>query len=156
MPKRKIPQDAFTYYMTLGPSGTYEQVAEKYEVSKRAIAKLASKERWQEQVAELNEKARRASAERALETLEDMNSRHMKSMQVIQKRALEALKSMTLQSAMDAVRALDISIKQERTIRGEPSDRTAVSVEDTIKREFQRWTVVEEEGNDDDENSQAG
>ncbi len=47
---------------------------------------------------------------------------------------------------MEAVRALDFSIKQERTIRGEPSDRTAVSVEDAIKREYERWMSTDEEG----------
>ena len=28
---------------------------------------------------------------------------------------------------------------------GEPSDRTAISVEDTIKREYERWMVVEDD-----------
>ena len=51
---------------------------------------------------------------------------------------------MPLDTAMEAVRALDISIKQERVIRGEPADRTAVSVEDAIRTEYQRWLVSDE------------
>ncbi len=58
------------------------------------------------------------------------------------------------ETAMDAVRALGISIREERVIVGEPSDRTAVSVEETIRREYDRWMVVKE--GDDDKDSEAG
>ena len=34
---------------------------------------------------------------------------------------------------MEAVRALDLAIRQERLIRGEPSDRTAISVEEVTR-----------------------
>ena len=83
-----------------------------------------------------------------------MNTRHLKAFKVIQGKALEALRSMSLDSAMDAVRALDLAVKGERLTRGEPSDRTAVSIEDTIRREFDRWTVVEDD-DEKDENDPA-
>ncbi len=47
------------------------------------------------------------------------------------------------------VRALEMSIKQERTIRGEPSDRTAVSIEEVIKREYSQWMGQEEDSDED-------
>ncbi len=46
------------------------------------------------------------------------------------------------------MRALDLAIRQERLIRGEPSDRTAISVEDVVRREYERWMVPG--GGDDD------
>ena len=49
MPRRKIPQDAFTYYMALGPGWSYAQVAVHYGVTKRAVTKIATRERWQAQ-----------------------------------------------------------------------------------------------------------
>ncbi len=39
-------------------------------------------------------------------------------------------------------------MREIRVELGEPSDRTAISVEDTIKREYERWMVVEEEEHD--------
>ncbi len=65
---------------------------------------------------------------------------------------------MPLESAMDAVRALVLSIKQESVLLGEPGDRTAVSVEETIRREYERWMVVSdgEPGDDGGEDSEAG
>ena len=106
-----------------------------YGVSKRAVVNVATQERWQEQVAELERKARQATNEKALETLEEMNERHLKLLKVVQAKALEALRQYPLKTATAAVRALDSSIRQERVVRGEPSDRTATSVEETIRSE---------------------
>jgi hypothetical protein len=42
---------------------------------------------------------------------------------------------------MDAVRALSMAVRDERLIRGEPTDRSAIDVEEVIKREYQRWML---------------
>ena len=152
----KIPPDAFEYYLGLGPGRSYEAVAEKYGVTKRAVTKLAAREKWQERILEIERKARRATEERAQESLEQMNERHLKSLRVIQGKALEALKAMPLNTAMEAVRALDLGIRQERVVRGEPSDRSAMTIEEKIRSEFENWLVPQpeddaEEASDDEE-----
>ncbi len=60
---------------------------------------------------------------------------------MIQAKALQALHNMPVTSAMDAIRALDLSIKHERLILGEPSERTEVSVEEVVRREYERWML---------------
>lgn len=67
---RKIPQDAFGFYFSLGVSRSYGAVAEKYGVSKRAVALLASREQWQPRIAELERKARQRTDELAVESRE--------------------------------------------------------------------------------------
>ena len=47
MPARKIPPEAFDHYFSLGPERSYEAVARKYGVTKRAVTKLAKRESWQ-------------------------------------------------------------------------------------------------------------
>ncbi len=153
----KIPPDAFEYYLGLGPGRSYGAVAEKYGVTKRAVTKLAAREKWQERILEIERKARRASDDKAAETLEQMNDRHLKSLRVIQGKSLEALKAMPLNTAMEGARCLDLAIKQERVIRGEPSDRSALTVEEKIRSEFENWLVPQadddtEEAIDDDKN----
>ena len=145
---RKIPPDAFSYYVGLGPDRSYQAVADHYVASKQAVVKVAKRERWQERLLEIERKAQEGADQRAVDSLEAMNERHLKTLTAIQARALEALRAMPLASAMEAVRALDICITKERLVRGEPSDRTAVSVEDAIKREYERWMVpaAEEDG----------
>lgn len=143
MKRRRIPPDAFEIYMSLGPDRSYQAVADRLGVSKRAVTDRAAKERWKEKVDQIEAKARKGAEQRMIETLEEMNSRHMKSLRLVQARAIEALRGMTLESAMDAVRALDLAVRQERLIRGEPSERAAVQVEEVIRREYSRWMTVD-------------
>lgn len=145
--KRRIPIEAFQFYVSLGAGRSYQAVADKYGVSKTAVVNCAEKEQWQERLVNVEREARQRSDQRAIETIEAMNARHLKTMQVIQGKALEALRVISLDSAIDAVRALDMSIRHERLIRGEPSERTAVSVEDTIRKHYERW-MSEEEADD--------
>ncbi len=155
MGNRRIPQDAFFFYVGLGPARSYQQVADKYGVTKRAVVNLAVKERWQEQVGEMERKARQSATDKAQETLEEMSERHLKMLRAVQGKALEALRTFPLETASAAARALDASIKQERVIRGEPGDRTATSVEDTIRREYERWMTVAEEDEGEDEEDET-
>jgi hypothetical protein len=125
---RKLPPDAFSYYVGLGPDRSYQAVAQRYGVSKQAVTKAAQRESWQERLQKVERQAREGVDRRVVETLETMNERHLKTLRLIQRKALEALASMPLATAMDAVRALDISIAKERLVRGEPSHRTGVAL----------------------------
>ncbi len=154
---KRIPPDAFDFYFALGPERSYERVAEKYGVSKRSVTSRAKREGWQRRMVELESKAREASDKKKLESIEDRNERHLTALRFIQARAIEALKKMPIEAAMDAVRAYNMSLRDERVILGDPTDRTAVSIEDTIKREYERWMLpqptegTETEQIDDDE-----
>ena len=123
MMPRKLPSDAFSYYHSLGPDRSYEAVAEKYGVSKRTVTRLAKQETWQARVEEIERKAREAADRKAAETIEQTNQRHLRSVKVIQAKALEALRSKSLQHPMDAVRALQLAIKLERLILLEIGER---------------------------------
>lgn len=136
---RKIPPDAFAYYASLGPKRSYQSVAEHYSVSKRAVTGMADREKWQERLMEIERKARDKADEKVLESLEEMNSRHLRVLRFIQSKSIEALKSMPIENAMDAVRAFGMTLDKERTIRGEPSERSAIEIQQTIRAEYERW-----------------
>ena len=119
---RKLPPDAFDFYQALGAGRSYQAVAERYQVSKRAVTGRAGREAWQERILELERKARVRSDEKAVETLEEMNTRHLKVFRFIQSRSIEAMKSKPIESAMDAMRAFAMSVDKERMIRGVPRE----------------------------------
>ncbi len=155
MSQTKLPAEAFEYYMGLGSDRSYEAVASHYGGSKRAVTDLARRERWQERLRNIEQEARQRSEARLVENLEQMNERHLKTLQVVQRKALEALKRMDLGSAMEAVRALDICINKERLIRGEPSDRTELTMEHAIRREYERWLQVNDVNGDESEQGEG-
>jgi hypothetical protein len=135
---RKIPSDAFEQYVALGPGRSYEALRKLFGVNKRSIVKHAAKEKWQERLAAIERQAQVKSDARAAETLEAMKIRHLKTLSAVLGRALEALKSMPLDSSMDAIRAIDMVLKQERLIRGADSeDAAGRSIEEITRRELQ-------------------
>ncbi len=135
----RIPTDAFDCYFALGAGRSYQAVADKFGVTKRAITKCAAREGWQQRLGDLERKARERSDDKIVESLDAMNHRHLRMWQIVQGRALETLKSFPLKDAMSAVRALDTSVKGERIARGEPGERGEVSIESIVRREYEQW-----------------
>jgi hypothetical protein len=117
---KRLPPEAFEIYYSLGPGRSYAAVAEHFHVSKRAVVDKATRERWQDRVAERDQRTQAAIASRTEETIAELKTRHAKILKAITGKAIEALKQLPLTSAMDAVRALDIVLKQERLLHGEP------------------------------------
>ena len=147
---RKIPPDeAFMFYMSLGAGRSYQAVADKYKASKQAVTKLATRENWQTRLAKIERDARERSDQKATETLEQMTERHLRSYKAMQAKALDALRAQPLGTAMEAVRSLDLGIRGERLLRGEPTDRTVLNVEEVIKREYENWMSGGDENADD-------
>src|SRR4030095_7977527 len=136
---RKIPENAFELYAAMGERRSYQAIADRFAVSKRSVVKRAIAEHWQDRLVRVEATAHQKVDAKAAETLEVMNSRHLRIVQAIQAQALDALGSAPLRTACDAVRALELSIRQERLIRGEPSDRTVLSIEEVIRKEYQLW-----------------
>ena len=146
----KIPPEAFEYYVSLGLQRSMQAVADRYGASKRAVAKRAAAEKWTDRLVKIERSARDRIDAKMTETLEAVNARHLQTLRAIQTKALQTLQVMPLASGMDAVRALDTAIRQERVILGEPGDRSAVSVEELVRREHQRWMRPANEAGFDD------
>ena len=106
-------------------------------------------------IVELEREARVRADRRIVETLEQMNERHLKIAKALQGKALESLRSLPIDKAADVIRALELGVKQERLIQGEPSERAEMSVEEITKREMQRWLVVGSLAHRDDLSDQA-
>ncbi len=49
---------SMTMRPSLGPGRSYQQVADRYGVTKRAVTALAKRESWQARLAEIEEKSR--------------------------------------------------------------------------------------------------
>jgi len=145
---KKIPTDAFDFYLGLGPQRSYTAVAANYGVSKRAVTSLAGREQWQERLSTIERAAREKSDTKAVETLEEMNTKHLKALSFVLGKAIEALRSLPLDKAIDAVRAVEMVLKQERISRGEPGERTALDLAEVVKRESERWLINAKGGGD--------
>ncbi len=143
---KKIPTDAFDHYFSLGPGRSYQQVADRYGVTKRAVTALAKRESWQARLAEIEEKSRIRLDEKKGDALDAAHEQRLKALRMVMGKGLEALRAMPIDSPRDAIRAIGLAVREIRVELGEPSERTAITVEDTIRKEYARWMMVEEDG----------
>jgi len=149
----RLPPEAFSLYVELGPDRSYEAVAEKYGVSKATVVRHAEKFRWQERLREAEQKAREESNKKAVDTLQAVKERQLQEARILEHRALEALKSLPPEKASKAAMMLNIAWKHELLLLGEPSERTEVSIEDVTQREMRtllKRVEVDDDGEEDD------
>jgi hypothetical protein len=141
---RKIPPEAFSFYVGLGHERSYQAVADHFGISKRAVTDLAGRESWTARLEKIEMEAREKSDEKLAESVAETRTRHVKMIRAMQARALSALKQYPLTSGMDAIRAAEMTIKLERLVLGEASERTEVSVEEVTRREIHDLLVFEQ------------
>ena len=141
---KKLPDDAFAVYLAMGARRSHQAVADRFGVDKKTVTNRAIKENWKQRIEDHERSERERLERKASETVEAMNDRHLKVIAYIQAKGLEALRSMPLDSAIDAVRAITIAIDKERVIRGEPAQRSTIDIERRIRDEHERWEAPEE------------
>ena len=142
----KIPPDAFDFYVALGSDRSYQRVAERYDVSKRGVAKHAGRENWPSRLDRIEREVRERSDEKLVESLEKMRTRHLQTVRAIQARALAGIKEHPLSTGMEAVKAAELAIKLERLIAGESTAHAHTTVEEVTRREIDSLVVPEDEG----------
>lgn len=152
----RIPNDAFDFYVGLGPTRSYQAVADRYGVSKRAVVKHATREKWAQRLSEVQREARAVSDKNLATELVDVHDRHKKMLRAMAGKALAGLKEFPLRSGMEAIRAAELVIKMERIVFGEATESGEESLEEITKREIQTLLKrVDEDEDEDDEDSSA-
>jgi hypothetical protein len=143
---RKIPPEAFELWVNLGPKRTYRQVAQHYGVTHHGVRKRATEDGWQKRLAEIEKKADEKRDEHLAETKEQMDDRHLKMCRMVMAKAMKTLMGKEIPDLSDyeASRALDAAIKQERLIRGEPTERQDVEVSGELDLEGRLRKMTQE------------
>ena len=67
---RKLPAEAFQFYLGLGIDRSYQKVAEHFRVAKGTVTALARKDDWQTRLAKVEREARNRADEKAVETMD--------------------------------------------------------------------------------------
>lgn len=146
LPHRVPQSEAFAMYCGLGHVRSYSAVAKHYGVSDRAVLFLAKRYRWPERLREIEAVAEERMREQQIAAVIEARERHLKSLKVLQDKALAGMRDQEARSLNEATRALETGIKLERLILGETTANTQVSVEERQQREIDHLVV--EDGDD--------
>ncbi|MBK7877802.1 MAG: hypothetical protein IPJ77_19140 [Planctomycetes bacterium] len=157
---KRLPADAFHYFVALGPQRTHQAVATKFSVHRRTVVRTAERENWSERLAAIEVEARKTVDAQIVGDLAEMHLRHRKMLTAMAMRAAKAIQEFPLETGMDGVKTAAMVIKLERLLAGEPTDRSAVDIEAITKREIRELLIltpggsapaIDEEGDDDGE-----
>lgn len=144
----QLPEDCFTYYVALGPQRSYEEVAKRYRVHKRTVARAAERERWQTRLEVIERKAREATDSKLATDLHEMSVRHRKLLLAMASRAATAIQSFPLRTGMEGIKSAELVIKLERLLAGEPTESRTISVESVTRDEMSRYLIEEADAED--------
>lgn len=149
LPHRVPQSEAFAMYCGLGHVRSYAAVAKHYEVTTRAVMFLAKRYRWAERLREIEAVAEERMREQQIQAVVEAKERHLKSLRVLQGKALTGMRDQNARNLSEATRALETGIRMERLILGESTSNTQVSVEERQRRELDELVV--EDGDDLDD-----
>lgn len=148
MNERKLPADAFQYYLGLGTGRAYSAVAKHYGVAKGTVVNRAKAEGWQARITEMERAAREQVQRDAQNEMVAVRERQLKGARALQAKALEALRDLPPERAIRAASALNVAWKHELLLLGEATDRNATVVEEVTKREMHALLMKDEEEDD--------
>jgi hypothetical protein len=99
----RLPQEAFDYYVSLGNTRSYQQVADHFGVSKRAVAKRASVEEWQSRLKAVEQEVRVNADLNAVDVLETVQTRHLQSLGELQESVREIMTPRRMKAVVAAL-----------------------------------------------------
>lgn len=144
MARKYNDEEAFAHWIAQGDNRSMYATAQEFGVSRRAIGKCARRGNWMKRLGDIERDAREKLDRRSAETLADTRQRHLKMLRVVAAKGIQALQKYDLNDAMQAIRAIEMAIKLERMILGEPSETGAVTIESATRREMELLLVQEE------------
>jgi len=148
---RKVSQsEAFTLYIGLGHVRSYAAVAKHFGVTTRAVLFIAKRYDWAARLREIERIAEERIKEHSVEALLEARDRHLKSLRVLQAKALTGLRDNSVRSVAESTKALETAIRLERLILGESTSNTQVSVEERTQRELDQLVVGDDVGDPDE------
>ena len=145
--KKKIPPDAYAMYLAQGPGRSYAAVAKVLGVTKRAVAFRAERDNWQKKLQADEAIAREKSEKAAAENIQTVREQDLKVVRFGKGRCVEALKTLPIDSATDAIKSYMLLVKMDRELRGEP-EANASRLEEITREEIRTLLTTRPVGAD--------
>ena len=102
---------------------TDQQIANQLGIQRsETIGEWRRTEGWEKERAIIQQETDRRVSDAVAETISEMNSRHLKEYQLLQTKGIAALKKLDPKRASEALAMIDVGVKGERLVRGEPTE----------------------------------
>jgi uncharacterized caspase-like protein len=104
-------------------AGTDQQIAKRLDIKRpETIGEWRRNEGWDKERQYVQKVTDERVTQAIAETISEMNTRHLKEYQLLQSKGVTALKDIDPKTASEALTMVDVGIKGERLVRGEPTE----------------------------------
>ncbi|MBE0566083.1 MAG: hypothetical protein IH621_09010 [Krumholzibacteria bacterium] len=104
-------------------AGTDAQIADRLGIKRaETIGEWRRNEGWDIERQHVQRITDERVAQAVAETITEMNARHLKEYQLLQTKGVQGLKELTPKTAGEAMSLVDVGIRGERLVRGEPTE----------------------------------
>lgn len=101
---------------------TDAQIASELGINRvDTIGQWRRNEQWEREKQIVRDETDRRVQDAVAESIADMNSRHLKEYQLLQTKGIQALRRLDPQKAHEAQAMIDVGVRGERLVRGEPT-----------------------------------
>jgi hypothetical protein len=115
----------------------YEEVGRRVSKSGNTIKDWARNFKWEARAKERDNKAAAKTEERVTDAVAEMNLRHLKYADALQKVGMKTV-IRGIHKPADAVRAVETGVKIERLVREQPTEVVEVAVIDRIRSLYRK------------------
>lgn len=104
-------------------AGTDQQIAQRLGIQRpETVGEWRRAEGWDQERQYVQKVTEERITLAVAETISEMNSRHLKEYQLLQNKGVQALRELAPRTAGEALQMVDVGVKGERLVRGEPTE----------------------------------
>jgi hypothetical protein len=131
-------EEFFVQFVSMGAGRRYGALAKETGVPTSELIRHASKFLWRERIALIHSEVNTRTHEDLVESLADVNKRHVTKLKALQEKAFEFLDKHPLVKAQDAIKLVGMAIKMEREAYGLDKNSEQSRLQDLLEAKLEK------------------
>ena len=131
-------EEFFVTFGGMGAGRRYGVLSKETNVPTSELIRHATRFLWRERIALIHNEVNTRTHEELVESLADVNKRHVTKLRILQEKAMEFLEQHPLTKAQDAIKLIGMSIKMEREAYGLDKNSEQSRLQDLLETKLER------------------
>ena len=142
-PREIALEQLFVQFVGMGPNRKYGSLSKANGgIPTAELIRHAGKFLWRERIVVIHSEANDRTREELVETIAEINSRHITQLKVMQEKAFEFLKGVVLDKPADGIKLLTLCIKMEREAVGLDQNSETARLSDLLATKMEQLLEV--------------
>lgn len=135
-------EEFFVQFVAQGAGRRYGALAKETGVPTSELIRHASKFLWRERIALIHNEVNTRTHEDLVESLAEVNKRHISKLKLLQEKAMKFLEDHPLTKAQDAIKLVGMAIKMEREAYGLDKNSEQSRLQDLLESKMEKLLAL--------------